>query len=187
MSSPTRLPALCLLALTGLIALAGCGNKAAVRTQGDTEGIYVDIGELKYQVQISRILNPADVEDRSYLQGLVPGESQPTADQTWFAIFMRVQNTTSKPHPAANQFEIVDTLTNKFTPVRIQNPFAYQPGTLQPKGLIPPPNTIASQGVVQGSLLLFRLELATLQNRPLELRIMNPENPQEVGIVDLDV
>jgi hypothetical protein len=183
----TRLPALLLLAVAGVLVLAGCGNKAELRTQGDTEGIYVDLGKLKYQVQNSRILNPADIEDRSYLEGLAPGEAQPNGTQTWFAVFLRVENTTSLAHPAAKQFEIVDTLTNKFQPVQIRNPFVYEPSVIQPKGLIPAKNSIPAEGVIQGSLLLFRLDLTTLQNRPLELRIANPDNPGEVGIIDLDV
>ena len=52
---------------------AGCGNKVEVRTVGETEGIYIDVGDLRYQVQISRIINPHDVEDRRYLQGLPAG------------------------------------------------------------------------------------------------------------------
>ena len=37
-----------------LLALltAGCGSKIDARTAGETEGLYLDIDELKYQVQI---------------------------------------------------------------------------------------------------------------------------------------
>ena len=57
-------------ALLCALFAAGCGNKEATVTVGDTEGIYLDIDDLKYQVQISRYMNPNDVEDRSYLAGL---------------------------------------------------------------------------------------------------------------------
>ena len=60
--------ALVLLAL--LAALAGCGNKLETRTLGNTEGLYLDVGDLKYQVQMSRLINPADIEDSAYLEGL---------------------------------------------------------------------------------------------------------------------
>ena len=43
---------LMVFALGAALALAGCGNKIEVRTVGETEGLYIDIGELKYQVQI---------------------------------------------------------------------------------------------------------------------------------------
>src|SRR5690606_38371032 len=59
------------LALTAVSALAlplaACGNKEEVVTHGHTEGSYLNVGNLTYQVQISRQLNPADVTDRSYL------------------------------------------------------------------------------------------------------------------------
>ena len=67
------------------------------------------------------------------------------------------------------------------------NPFAYQPATLAPKGIIPAPDSIAGEGVIQGSLLLFKVDIADLQNRPLEFRISNSDRPDEVGVVDLDV
>ena len=56
----TRLARLVLLSLAALAALAaaGCGNKDDDRTVAETEGIYVAVDELTYQVQISRILNP---------------------------------------------------------------------------------------------------------------------------------
>lgn len=183
---PRRL-VLCLLAAAALAALAGCANKVEVRTLGETEGIYIDVGELKYQVQMSRILNPDDTEDRTYLQGLPEGDAA-TAEQAWFAIFLRVQNVTSKQHAAAEDFEIVDTQDNSFKPVTLENnPFAYQPVALAPKGIIPAPDSIAGEGVIQGSLLLFKVDIADLQNRPLEFRISNADRPDEVGVVDLDV
>jgi hypothetical protein len=57
-------------ALMCAILVAGCGNKEETITRAATEGIYLDLDDLKYQVQISRYMNPNDVEDRSYLIGL---------------------------------------------------------------------------------------------------------------------
>ena len=67
---PLRVLLLLVLAAASAGALAGCGNKLEVRTVGETEGIYIDVGELRYQVQLSRIINPNDIEDRHYLAGL---------------------------------------------------------------------------------------------------------------------
>ena len=179
--------ALCLLAVAAAAALAGCGNRVEVRTLAETEGIYIDIGELKYQVQLSRILNPDDLEDRAYFVGLPEGE-EASADEAWFAIFLRVENTTGETHPAAEDFEIVDTQENTFEPLALENNlFAYEPESLAPKALIPHPDSVAGEGVIQGSLLLFKVSVDALQNRPLEFRIKSPESPDQVGIVDLDV
>ncbi|MDP9293447.1 MAG: hypothetical protein M3O90_03325 [Actinomycetota bacterium] len=182
-----RLPVLCMLAAAAIAALAGCANKIETRTLGETEGIYIDVGELKYQVQLSRILNADDTEDGTYFQGLPAGEAA-TAEQAWFAIFLRVQNTTDRTLAPANEFEIVDTQEKSFTPQQLQgNPFAYKPVTLPPKAIIPAADSIAGEGVIQGALLLFKVDIASLQNRPLEFRIRSVQNPDEVGIVDLDV
>jgi hypothetical protein len=177
------------LALGAALALAGCGNKLEVRTQGETEGLYIDIGDLKYQVQISRIINPRDIEDQHYLSGLPQGTLEPKADEAWFGVWLRVQNTTSKDSfDTATEFEIVDTQENSFEPVELEgNPFAYAPERLGPNTVLPNSESPAGQGPIQGSLLLFKLTTEALQNRPLEFKITSPTNPDDVGIVDLDV
>jgi hypothetical protein len=176
-----------LLAL--LAVLAGCGNKIETRTLGNTEGLYIDVGELKYQVQMSRIVNPNDIEDRTYLTGLPAGTAQPTGDEAWFGVWMRVENTNSeKSLPAAKDFSITDTQGHEFKPVPLQsNPFAYAPSTLGPKSVFPNQNSIAGEGVIQGSLILFKLTTESIANRPLEFRIQSPSSADEVGIIDLDV
>ena len=170
------------------VALAGCGDKVEVRTVGQTEGLYIDVGELKYQVQMSRILNPSDEEDRAYLAGLPAGTAQPTGDEAWFGVWMRVQNVHSKQTlPSARDFEITDTQDHRFTPVELTNPFAYAAQNLPPKTVIPTPDSPAGEGVQQGSLILFKVTTESLANRPLEFKITSPSQPDNVGIVDLDV
>ena len=58
------------VAAVAALALAGCGEKADYVRFAETEGIYVDVGNLVYQVQLSRFMNPGDVEDRDYMRGL---------------------------------------------------------------------------------------------------------------------
>jgi hypothetical protein len=178
---------LLLLALAAV--LAGCGNKLETRTIGETEGIYIDIGELKYQVQESRILNPNDVEDAAYLAGLPAGTAAPTPSEAWFGVWLRVENTNSdKTLPVADSFEMVDTQEHTFEPVTLEhNPFAYAPADLGPKMVLPDPNSPAGEGVIQGSLVLFKITTEALANRPVEFRINSPTNADEVGIVDLDI
>ena len=112
-------------ALLCALTAAGCGNKHATVTVADTEGIYLDVDELKYQVQISRYMNPNDVEDRAYLTGLPEGEAEPTGEETWFGVFIRVQNSTDETITPADDFEIVDTQENVYRPVELDNPYAY--------------------------------------------------------------
>src|SRR4051794_17343933 len=100
-----------------VLVVSGCGNKLEVQTLGATEGTYLDVDDLKYQIQISRYLNANDIEDKTYLTGLPQGTPQPGGDETWFAVFLRVQNTTEEPIVSANDFEIVDTLNNVYRPI----------------------------------------------------------------------
>ena len=175
-------------ALLCALFAAGCGNKQETVTLGETEGIYLDIDHLKYQVQISRYMNPNDVEDRAYLAGLPSSTSQPAGDETWFGVFLRVQNTTDETIAPANDFQIVDTQENKYRPIPIDtnvNPFAYKPDPIPPKGLIPEPDSAASENTIQGSLLLFKVKTESLQNRPLEFRFKRGSGTE--GVVDLDV
>ena len=186
-----RLPRLIVLAAALACALlaSGCGNRLETRTMGETEGLYLDVDELKYQIQTSRYLNPSDIEDRAYLRGLPVNTEQPAGDETWFAVFLRVSNATDKTIAPANDFEIVDTQDNVYRPVPLDanlNDFAYTPDPIPPKGLIPQPDSIASEGVIkQGALLLFKLKTDSLQNRPLEVRFRRGSGT--TGIVDIDV
>jgi hypothetical protein len=177
------------LAAASAAALAGCGDKLETRTIGQTEGLYIDVGDLKYQVQLSRILNPNDTEDRAYLAGLPAGTPAPTGDEAWFGVWMRVENVTSKKTvQAADEFQITDTQDHVFKPVTLSNnPFAYTAQTLAPKTVVPSQNSPAGQGVIQGSLILFKVTTESLANRPLEFKITSPSQPDNVGIVDLDV
>jgi hypothetical protein len=186
---PVRLLFLLALAAASAGVLAGCGNKLETRTIGETEGLYIDVGELKYQVQLSRILNPNDEEDRAYLEGLPAGTAPPKPDEAWFGVWMRVQNTTSKKTlTAADEFEIVDTQEDSFKPITLENNvFAYAPQDLAPKTIVPSANSPAGEGVIQGSLILFKLTTAALANRPLEFKIQSPAQPDDVGVIDLDV
>jgi hypothetical protein len=175
-------------ALFCALVAAGCGNKQETVTLGDTEGVYLDVDHLKYQIQISRYMNANDVEDRSYLKGLPQSTAQPTGEETWFGVFLRVQNTADKPMAPASDFEITDTQENVYRPIPIDtdiNPFAYKPDPIAPKSLIPEPDSVASQTSIQGAMLLFKIKTESLQNRPLEFRFKGGEGT--TGVIDLDV
>ena len=181
---------LMVLVLAAALVVGGCGNREKTTTEATTEGIYIDVGDLKYQVQISRILNPSDVEDRNYLTQLPEGTLPPKADEAWFGVWIRVENTNDgKSLPTASNFEIRDTQDNVFKPyAQVGNVFAYQPvDKLGPQDVLPNSEAPAGFGPVQGSLILFKLTTTSLANRPLEFRITSPTDPSNVGTVDLDV
>jgi hypothetical protein len=170
------------------LALGACGNKEERKLHGTTEGVYIDVGDLKYQVQISRLLNATDREDSGYLVDL-PADQQLGPKDNWFAVFMRVENDSDKPEPATNGFSIRDTQSNVYRPITMgpKNVFAYRPVVLQPKDVLPFPDSPAGANTIQGSMLLFKIPVANFQNRPLQLLIPPPEGGGETGSVDLDV
>ena len=175
---------------TALVLLAaGCGSSSTA-TVAETEGLYLDINGLKYQIELSRYMNANDVEDSEYLVGLPEGTEQPNADETWFGVWVRVQNESGETLPAADTWEIIDTQENVFKPIELDtdiNPFAFEKGVDVPAGaILPLSSSAAGQGPIQGSLLLFKVKNDSLQNRPLELKFSNGGG-STIGTYDLDV
>ena len=177
--------AVALLALAGV----GCGSDEE-KTVAETEGLYLDINGLKYQIEMSRYMNANDVEDSEYLVGLPEGTEQPNKDETWFGVWVRVQNQGDKALPSADSWEIVDTQDNTFRPVPIDtdvNVFAFKPGIeVPPNTVLPLASSASGQGPIQGSLLLFKVKTDSLQNRPLQLKFSNGQQGQQ-AIYDIDV
>jgi hypothetical protein len=181
-----RIPALVVLLA---LLVAGCGNEREARTEGETEGIYIELGDLLYQVQMSRVLNPSNVEDAGYLRGLPEGTEPPGRGEVWFGIFMRVQNVSDEEQVPAETFTISDSDEQEYTPILLDpriNPFAYAARPIGPESRIPIPDSLAANGPTQGSLLLFKVEVQSLQNRPLELKI-EPSQLDVEGKISLDV
>jgi len=173
-----------------LFVFAGCSDAESVKTTAETEGLYLDINGLKYQIEMSRYINANDLEDSQYLVGLPAATSQPSADETWFGVWVRVENVSDETRPAASTWEIHDTQEKVYRPIPLDtkiNPFAFQTGVDVPGNtVLPLASGAAGQGPVQGSLLLFKLTNETLQNRPLELHFSNGGG-SETGTYDLDV
>ena len=194
---PSSLPRLAaaLAAVLLSLTLAACGSeKAEIEGSGaahsgfaETEGIYVEVDGLKYQVQVSRQLNALSPDDDEYLRGVSDEEKTLGPEQEWFAIFMRVENDGEEPHEAAGEFEIHDTQENVYTPIEVpeENAFAYRPATLPPGELIPDQDSAAGERSPYGSMILFKVQRFSLDNRPLELFVEGPDGGQ--GIINLDV
>ncbi len=193
MPSPRSLVLLLAAVLT--LGVSACGqeevDKGGYQTENaqvaETEGIYLELGEMKYQVQISRQLNPLLIDDRDYFEGISEGDLDLADDEVWFGVWMRVENESKEPQAAAERFTIVDTQENEYVPVQIgeENKFAYAAREVEGGKLLPDPNGPAGERQPNGALLLYKLKRFSLDNRPLELIIEGPEG--ERAIVNLDV
>jgi hypothetical protein len=189
-------PSLLALMLVSALALSACSDDSHTRvTTGTYAGEsgqnapYLNVGPLIYEVQLSRELNPSDTEDASYLAGLTPAQRRLRTGEEWFAVFLQVYNESSTPHLAVTNLTISDTQDNLYTPIvpALTNEFAYRGGLLASKARIPALNTVAANGPMQGALLLYKIKVVSLDNRPLELKIVDPRDPTQSASAELDV
>jgi hypothetical protein len=183
------------LAALATLALGACGDSHTKVTTGTYAGEsgknapYLNVGPLTYEVQLSRELNPYNTEDAGYLTGLAPAESKLETGQEWFGVFIQVYNNSNKTYKAAEAITVTDTQGNTYEPVAFlaPNPYVYRAGEVPAKGQLPEPGTTADQGPTEGALLLFKIQVVSLDNRPLELKIVDPEDPGETASAELDV
>lgn len=162
------------------VALSGCDTSPENANQV-VEGQGIKLGDLLYNVQITRILNPADQEDAAYLVGQKP----PAPDQYYLAVFMRIDNDGDSSAQVATDLKVVDTVGDTFTPIPSKSLFALKLGaTIQPGDQLPEGETTAANGPIQGSMVLFRIDGSAIQDRPLTLEIPTAE---KTGSVELDI
>jgi hypothetical protein len=171
--------ALLLCAAVCMVGLSACFKKHPVHKTADTEGIYVDAAGLSYQVQLSRELNPASVEDQSYLVGLPPLTKPPSGDEEWFAVWMRAENLTRKPKRMVSDFSIEDTQGNVYRPVPLTNvnSLRYIATTVPAHTTEPIADSLPFFSPTQGELLLFKINVSAYQNRPLTLHLLGTGSP----------
>ena len=185
-----RLIAVTVAASVAAFSLAACGNKEKETTFGPTEGSYLNVGNLAYQVQISRLLNPNDNEDKAYLVDLPADQRELGPDQAWFAVFIVGFNEGKNPQQGVTDFKITDTQGNVYEPIQPgpDNVFAYRAGTLDPGQTDPEQDTAARNNPsVNGSMLLFKVNNSTFDNRPLQLTLHSLSGSPQDATVDLDV
>ena len=175
--------AVCALALGASVSLAACGN--ADEKQGvdspAREGLALELDGVKYDVFLTRELNPRIQEDTAYVTRDAP------PGQALYGVFIQACNHTHDSQSATDSFTLRDNQNDTFQPKPLpsSNPFAYHPRKLGPKECIPAAGSVAQLGPTAGSLLLFQLPLSVTENRPLELEIHGPSGGKLT--YDLDI
>jgi len=184
-----RLLALTLLA-TALTSLAACGDKEATVSEGESEAIFVTLGELQYQVQMSRQLNPGDAGDSDLLTGIDAAESSLGAEDLWYGVWVRAFNSSDSVASTADEFKIVDTRGEEFEPMIVDesNKLVFRKAPVSGDGgQYPNPNSAAANLPTTGAILIFKLPTLVLGYRPLELEIESSELPDKKASVTLDI
>lgn len=165
------------------VGISACGLSRRKRIYDVTEAEiaaggqpYFFAGNVTYQVQISRQLNPYSTEDVQYLSGVKSAQKLPASDM-WFGVFLWAKNQSGRPAVTSDTFQLRDSAGDVYSPVKLTpsiNPFAWTSQTLQPNATEPAPATIASNGATQGGLILFEVNQSVYANRPLTLYVYAP-------------
>ncbi|MDE3069756.1 MAG: hypothetical protein KGJ43_03415 [Acidobacteriota bacterium] len=184
-------------AVTSALLIGACGNanervtKGTYAGEGGVPAPYLDLGQLAYEVQISRELNPAETEDAAYLAGLSPAQAAVAPGEEWFAVFIQVYNSSGQAHAAATDITIGDTQGNVYSPIApaptANNLFVYRGGDVPAHSQIPATGTIAALSPTQGAVLLYKIKDESLSNRPINIKIVNPSDPAQSATAELDV
>jgi len=177
----TRLGVALVLAL--VVAALGSGCEADPESDlSAEEGQPMKLGELLYNVQISRFLNPRDPEDEAYLAGQPP----PPNDKLYLGVFMLISNESGTTQDVPSEFKVVDTEGTEFDPVPSTSLFALElGGTVAAHDQLPGLESTAANGPIQGAMVLFLIDEAATENLPVTLDI--PSAAGSAGEVELDI
>jgi hypothetical protein len=183
--SPHRRPLLLLLALLALLLLAvgvsACGYSSDSKSVA--EGESVELGELKYVVTFSRYLNPADTEDEAYLSG----QEDPPKGESYFGVFLEVQNESEDPQTLPSTLTITDVEDNEYEALDSESIFALDfGGEVEAEEQVPRLDTASQQGPIEGAVTVFLLPEEVSENRPLTLHIPGGDG-EEGAEVKLDL
>ncbi len=173
--------ALVLLGALAVLGVAGCGNDLGREAD---EGVPIQLGDLKFNVQETRFLNESQSDDKEYLAG----QQLPTPQgKSYLGVFLTIHNSGDDAVrvPTNAEMSVVDTTGAAYASIPSQTDFAAPLGSTLAGGAdIPAPGTAAANGPTQGALVLFLVPEGVSENRPLKLEI---ETQGETGEITLDI
>jgi hypothetical protein len=164
-----------------VFGVAGCGSDLGKEAD---EGVPIRLGDLNFNVQETRFLNPAQADDKEYLAG----QQVPTpAGKSYLGVFLEIKNEGDEPVrlPSNAGMSVVDTTGAAYESIPSHTDFAAPLGSALAAGDdIPAPGTAAANGPTQGAIVLFLLDEGVSENRPLRLEI---DSQGETGEITLDI
>jgi len=159
---------------------AGVGGTSIVAAEA-VEGEPLELGELGYNVGITRFLNPDDIKDAEYLVG----QPDPEPGTGYLGVFLTIENESDVERPSASSYTVIDTTEVEYEMVESESPYALEVGEAVPaESELPLPNTTAQTGPNHAALLIFVVGDAVSDNRPLVLEVDGFEGSGEI-ILDI--
>ncbi|MCB0860123.1 MAG: hypothetical protein KDB54_05655 [Solirubrobacterales bacterium] len=167
------------VAISGL-GLAACGGGHEEKT-GLAEGEIVELGPLQYNVLFTRPLNINDIEDSEYLVG----KPAPGPNEMYIGVFVHVHNDSDDPETIPESFQIETTAGRKYENIPSESIYALQPGaTVEANDNIPQTDSTAQVGPIGASMVLFKINRESAEQRPVQLTIDGEDGP---ATFDLDL
>ena len=167
------------VAISGL-GLAACGGGHEEKT-GLAEGEIVELGPLQYNVLFTRPLNINDIEDSEYLVG----KPAPGPNEMYIGVFVHVHNDSDDPETIPEGFQIETTAGRKYENIPSESIYALQPGaTVEANDNIPQTDSTAQVGPIGASMVLFKINRESAEQRPVQLTIDGEDGP---ATFDLDL
>jgi hypothetical protein len=171
-----------LAVLTMALGVIACG-KEDEKTEG-AEGEYINAGDALYQIQLTRLMNPEQRPDDTYLRG------QPAlpANEQYLGVFLSVENEGDKDYLPPRDMKVVDTQENEYLPIDVSaTGFGLSfSEPIEPDEIAPGPDSPAATGQQGGALVLFRLsEESATEYLPLELDIPAPGGKESTVRLDI--
>jgi hypothetical protein len=184
-----------LAAILAMLAVSGCALDARknLKVISQTELAsggepYFFSGQMTYQIQESRVLNPYNVGDVQYLAGVKDAQSIP-GNKMWFAVFLWAKNQSHQTQWTTDHFTMTDSSGATYYPTKLNpniNPYAWDAEKLSRDGIEPGPDTTAGYGPIGGGLILFELPTSVYSNRPLTLDVYGV-GAKKASTVSLDL
>lgn len=168
-------------AVSGL-ALAACGGGEHEKTTGIVEGERFELGQIEYNVLFTRPLNINDVEDSEYLVG----HAAPGPDQTYIGVFLEAENLDEdESHALPDSYKLIDTAGNEYENLDSTSSYALEMGAeLGPEDVVPALDSTPRVGPIEASMVLFLIDDASLELRPIEFEVSGEHGP---ALVEVDL
>ena len=77
------------------------------------KGEFITVGEVDYQVQLTRLLNPEQRPDDTFVRG----QAVLPADEAYLGVFLRIENDSDEPYKPPRDMKVIDTQGNEYLPL----------------------------------------------------------------------